>query len=671
MDSLTVSLDAETLNLVRELRELPLEELESLGAEFLPVDALPHDYIASLDSKHKTIALRACLITHITSGYRLVPREYQLRATNGLEDGRDVLIDSGTGSGKTLCLVIPNLLHPNTTSMTISPLKRLQILQAAELERWGIHAICINEDTPNDKDLWDKIMRGGFQHLIVQPEQLKSFKGHLPRLARLLHIPQFLKSIARVHVDEAHSHFTAGLPHYGLPAFRPSWGALNELRIRLPKGVSFQALSATSPPHIKSALIEHLNFDTSSLISLKLSCNRPNIVYATHRIVGTLSDFRNLDFLISIPFTALLMVLVFHDDTQQTADATAYLEKRLPVELQNKGVIRHYHGGMSKAYLTQVFEDFSNDDGVCRILNGTEGISTGLDVAGIDAVIDYGAPREQSTGIQRGGRAGRRGQLAVYLLMAERWVYTASLDSADPDSTDPDRPISGRLLKNARKQARAGLAVVLYVRTESCLREMIGRYLADKSREALAISTAWCCDRSHPDDSTLQFDKRKFFPGRFIYEDEQGGIYAGDIDEADRVHLNPVRVKKRKAKGPPNRKVAERADLQDCLRDWLASAHAVDPLRAIRPPSFILDSKAIKSLASTHPGRMRSADEVISVLNETREWGDEWAAKIFEVIAAYDEKLTCTAANVAQPVLQHTNIGSYEQKEQGRNSKGL
>ncbi|KAJ7285331.1 P-loop containing nucleoside triphosphate hydrolase protein [Mycena rebaudengoi] len=606
MDSLDVSLDVETLNIVQELRQSPLKELESLAAEFL---ALPHDYIASLDSKRKIIALKACLIAHIASGYRLVPREYQLQATIGLEDGRDVLIDSGTGSGKTLCLVLPNLLYPQTTSMTMSPLKRLQILQAAELEWWGIRTICINEDMPNDKALWDDITCGRFQHLIVQPEQLKSFKGHLLRLARLLHIPQFVKSIARVHVDEAHFHFMAGLPHYGLPAFRPSWGALNELRIRLPKGVPFQALSDTLPPHIKSAIIEHLNVDPNTFISLKLSCNRPNIVYATHRIVGTLSDFRNLDFLISIPFTPLLNVLVFHNNTQQTADATAYLDKRLPVELQNKGIVRHYHGGMSKAYLTQVFNDFSNDNG-------------GLDVEGIDAVIDYGAPRVKSTQIQCGGRAGRRGQLAVYLLMAEPWVYTTSLDSVDPDSTDPDRPISGRLLKNARKQARAGLAVILYVRTESCLREMIGHYLADKSREALAISTAWCCDRPHPDDATRQFDKRTFFPGRFIYEEDQGAIYAGAADEADRIHLNPVRVNKRKANGPkrpPNHKVTDRADLQERLRDWLASVHAADPLRAVQPPSFILDAKSIKLLSSTHPNCMRSADDVTLVLTESQE----------------------------------------------------
>ncbi|KAJ7870212.1 hypothetical protein B0H14DRAFT_2345756, partial [Mycena olivaceomarginata] len=101
----------------------------------------------------------------------------------------------------------------------------------------------------------------------------------------------FVKTIARVHVDEAHNIYTTGMPLYVLPAFRPSWGA-NELRIRLPKGTPVQALSATFPPHIKSIVIDHLNFDPKSLLSIGLSCNRPNIIYATYRIVGSLSDFR-------------------------------------------------------------------------------------------------------------------------------------------------------------------------------------------------------------------------------------------------------------------------------------------------------------------------------------------------------------------------------------------
>ncbi|KAJ7831548.1 hypothetical protein B0H14DRAFT_2365107, partial [Mycena olivaceomarginata] len=135
---------------------------------------------------------------------RLVPRQYQLEATNAMEDGLEVLVDSGTCSGKTLCQIIHNLLHLNTTSMMISPLKRLQILQADEFERWGIRTDGINEDTPNDKDSWEV---SHFQHLIVQPEQLKSFRGHIPRLARLLHVPKFIKMIARVHLDEIQHRF--------------------------------------------------------------------------------------------------------------------------------------------------------------------------------------------------------------------------------------------------------------------------------------------------------------------------------------------------------------------------------------------------------------------------------------------------------------------------------
>jgi hypothetical protein len=160
--------------------------------------------------------------------------------------------------------------------------------------------MCVAENLPPSfSDLRGQTIRNGdFQHLIVQPEQLKMFQGHLPRLARILSIPQFAKTIARVHIDEVHNHVLAGLPHYGLPAFRPAWGSLNEFRLRLPKGVPFQALSGTLPPHIKTAVVDHLNFNPTKFLSLKLCSNRPNIIYATHWIVSSLSDFHNLNFLV-------------------------------------------------------------------------------------------------------------------------------------------------------------------------------------------------------------------------------------------------------------------------------------------------------------------------------------------------------------------------------------
>ena len=68
--------------------------------------------------------------------------------------GRDSLIDVGTGYGKTLCMIIPCLLDPENLSVIFSPLKRLQAVQVLEFEHYGIKSLAINEDTPNDADLW-------------------------------------------------------------------------------------------------------------------------------------------------------------------------------------------------------------------------------------------------------------------------------------------------------------------------------------------------------------------------------------------------------------------------------------------------------------------------------------------------------------------------------------
>ena len=43
--------------------------------------------------------------------------------------------------------------------------------------------------------------------------------GHLPRLGQLMQDCAFVKLIKRVHVDEAHFIYSAGMEHYGLPAF--------------------------------------------------------------------------------------------------------------------------------------------------------------------------------------------------------------------------------------------------------------------------------------------------------------------------------------------------------------------------------------------------------------------------------------------------------------------
>ncbi|KIK78702.1 hypothetical protein PAXRUDRAFT_834480 [Paxillus rubicundulus Ve08.2h10] len=74
---------------------------------------------------------------------------------------------------------------------------------------------------------------------------------------------------------------------------------------------------------------------------------------------------------------AIPKTLVFHDCKQDTANAATYLDERLPQNIRNHGIVKHYHSDMSAEYLQKAFEDFSSDDGRCRILHATAGCAVG------------------------------------------------------------------------------------------------------------------------------------------------------------------------------------------------------------------------------------------------------------------------------------------------------
>ncbi|KAJ7608460.1 hypothetical protein FB45DRAFT_1067541 [Roridomyces roridus] len=144
---------------------------------------------------------------------------------------------------------------------------------------------------------------------------------------------------------------------------------------------------------------------------------------------------------------------------------------------------------MSQDYLTKIFNDFSEPDGTCKILHGTEGASTGIDVGDIDAVIDYGCPQICARRYNERVDVDVEPTIGLYCSCPSHGPIRPPSTLLGAEGTDPDRPISGRLLKDSKKPDRAGLAMILYVRSTLCLRDMIRRYLADESEHALAIST--------------------------------------------------------------------------------------------------------------------------------------------------------------------------------------
>jgi superfamily II DNA helicase RecQ len=111
----------------------------------------------------------------------------------------------------------------------------------------------------------------------------KSREGHLPRLGILLRNNHFQRRVIRIIVDEAHNVHIAGLPRYGIDAFRPAWGKLDELKAILLQMTRWTACSATFT-RLALRTVE-TKIMRSNYVSIHLTSNRPNTVYATHQVV--------------------------------------------------------------------------------------------------------------------------------------------------------------------------------------------------------------------------------------------------------------------------------------------------------------------------------------------------------------------------------------------------
>ncbi|KAJ7611073.1 hypothetical protein DFH06DRAFT_1016337 [Mycena polygramma] len=194
---------------------------------FNAFQTLPLTFMNTLTSPEKLVVLEAFMYLDFASQGTKVPRALQLRANLAVKAGQDVLVRSGTGSGKTISMILPVLsLGKDAIVITISPLRLIQDNHVVEFEKYGIKSIAINCYTPKDQALWKTHAR--FQHYSVSPEQCGPYQGHIPHFAKLLHDPKWAKRIKLLQIDEAHFVATAGQAKGKEGAFRPSFSDLGE-----------------------------------------------------------------------------------------------------------------------------------------------------------------------------------------------------------------------------------------------------------------------------------------------------------------------------------------------------------------------------------------------------------------------------------------------------------
>lgn len=129
---------------------------------------------------------------------------------------------------------------------------------------------------------------------------------------------------------------------------------------------------------------------------------------------------------------------------------------------------------------------------------------------------------------------------------------------------------------------------------------------------ALHYTGRWCCDSSvHSNTFALE----RLFLGPVHTEQP----------------APPPAKRKRTSYRPTN----ERPELEELLVEWRTAMHSRLTLRAIRPPSFILDSTAIKKLTMARASSITSAASVTELLKQSPELEYLWAEQLFKLISEY------------------------------------
>ncbi|KAJ7918244.1 P-loop containing nucleoside triphosphate hydrolase protein [Mycena leptocephala] len=580
------------------------------ASAFNAFGTLPPSFMTSLTAAQHLIVLEAFLYLDFASKGTKTPRELQLRANLAVKAGKDLLVRSGTGSGKTLAMILPVLsLSKDSVVITVSPLRLIQDNHVAEFSKYGISSIAINCFTPDDPELWKSITsHSKYQHYSVSPEQCGPYKGHIPRFAKLLHQPKWVKRVKLLQIDEAHFIATTGQSNGTEAAFRPSFSDLGErLHVHLQATTPCTAYSASMTPQIMELLTRTLRMDPEKMIKLELTTNRPNLVHAVIPMVGSIDNFSNVDFLIPVPFDPNVRrpkSMVFLDNKKKAAKLARHLNSKLPPAIAQKEPFRHYHSSMSKVYLEEIASRFKDPNGDVRCLIATEAASNGFDVPDISLIVQFGVPKSMTDGDQRGGRGGRDGRECLVLTIAERWAYD-NIARTNTSHTPSD------------KEKRTEPAVISFASSKACRRRTLAKHNNDATPLAHDWSGKWCCD-NHADG----FDVTEYLVGELLTEGQES--------------QPEVKVKKPRRKYRP---VAKRQPIIDELKEWCTSTHSKDPVARNFPISYILDDSSMALLAREPPRSFRIPSEITTFLEETPEWHSRYALDVVTIIQRNDLNL--------------------------------
>ncbi len=320
------------------------------------------------------------------------PTPIQERAIPPLLEGRDMVAQAKTGTGKTFAFILPilekvNAESPHIQALIITPTRELAIQITTELKKLtekldNIHVLAVYGGQDVEQQM--RKLKGAMHIVVATPGRLLD---HMRRhTIDLSHVRMLV-------LDEADQMLHMGF----LPEIEDIIGALSVNRQTM-------LFSATMPKQIRSIANKYMK----NPIDIQVKSPRITVDDIKQLVIET-TDRAKQETLCELinqyrPFLAIIFC------------RTKRRASKLNNALKERGYLaEELHGDLSQAKREKVMKQFR--DAKIQLLVATDVAARGIDVEGVTHVFNYDIPEDVESYIHRIGRTGRAGGTGLALTL--------------------------------------------------------------------------------------------------------------------------------------------------------------------------------------------------------------------------------------------------------------